>query len=471
MILHIHLHHALGKRQYRFEPGEQALIVGRAAGVHIQVPSAAVGREHCRLFLRDGRWWVQDLNSRLGTFLNGQKLPMDEAAKLRHGDVLRLGDEKISPVMQVRMEKAPAVAATAEVATITPPQEAEDLSADSPDAVAGFEQDDVVVDAQLTRAAHRSNSGGKYYVPASAAMSLTMRLTAVLFVTAVVGGLFLVFYKLRDRIAQTRQAPITRVEIIERPPIILQPTTRVVQRGTTGRVFETVRVAQPPATSPAPAPSAPAAENTVAAPAGNQIDPPNPAALQPPPAAAEPTQNPQPDPPAANGFLHAPAVDDIEEGWAEVLEAHELSTPAAAIILYHDFRAGHPESKNLKQLDQFTDDALEQLWLERYIGLYRQHTEAEAEMQKIARQWPVLPPGEQKKQLAIQRERLTVQVAQIQTQIQRDLGVAPAMLNAAAAPTAQQLLAGRNAAVAGQWKQQVLQSLVRTRGVLPWKSN
>ena len=41
---------------------------------------------------KDGKYWIQDLNSTNGTFLNGGRLGINEKARLRPGDSVGFAD-------------------------------------------------------------------------------------------------------------------------------------------------------------------------------------------------------------------------------------------------------------------------------------------------------------------------------------------------------------------------------------------
>ena len=71
-----------------FDPG--SLVIGRKAGVDIVVDDASVSRRHARLFEKDGAWFVEDLQSRNGSRLNGQ--PVSAPVAIKSGDLIRLGD-------------------------------------------------------------------------------------------------------------------------------------------------------------------------------------------------------------------------------------------------------------------------------------------------------------------------------------------------------------------------------------------
>jgi hypothetical protein len=72
-----------------FDLGDE-LTVGRAPGCGVSVPSDTfVSQVHARVFRRDGAWWVEDLGSTNGTFVNDHKV--SAPAPLHPGDRLKVG--------------------------------------------------------------------------------------------------------------------------------------------------------------------------------------------------------------------------------------------------------------------------------------------------------------------------------------------------------------------------------------------
>lgn len=98
--------HASG-RTFPFR-GKSMLVgrVDRAAGVASVVlgvdlteleerDARSVSRRHAQIFLRDGRYWLQDLKSTNGTTVNGRVLLPEARHPLTHGDQVQFGDVKV----------------------------------------------------------------------------------------------------------------------------------------------------------------------------------------------------------------------------------------------------------------------------------------------------------------------------------------------------------------------------------------
>ncbi len=74
----------------------ESLVIGRKAGADIVVDDVSVSRRHARLFAAKGEWFVEDLQSRNGSRLNG--LPITAAVGVKGGDVLQVGDTRLRVV-------------------------------------------------------------------------------------------------------------------------------------------------------------------------------------------------------------------------------------------------------------------------------------------------------------------------------------------------------------------------------------
>ena len=63
--------------------------IGRSSKADLVLSDALLSREHARIFLEGGTWFLEDLHSRNGTRLNGKQITGPEA--LGSGDVMSLG--------------------------------------------------------------------------------------------------------------------------------------------------------------------------------------------------------------------------------------------------------------------------------------------------------------------------------------------------------------------------------------------
>ena len=67
----------------------EELTVGRAGGCQITLDDTYVSQLHARVFRRDGQFYVEDLGSTNGTYLNRKKVTAPIA--IRRGDRLQIG--------------------------------------------------------------------------------------------------------------------------------------------------------------------------------------------------------------------------------------------------------------------------------------------------------------------------------------------------------------------------------------------
>ena len=73
---------------FELRPG---MVVGRRQSSDIWLNDTYMSSEHARLTLYEGRWWVADLGSTNGTFVNGTRIerptPLTPGAEVRFGRI------------------------------------------------------------------------------------------------------------------------------------------------------------------------------------------------------------------------------------------------------------------------------------------------------------------------------------------------------------------------------------------------
>ncbi len=64
-------------------------LIGRSPGCQIQIEDPAVSKQHARLYTSEGKWFIEDLNSSNGTYLNSHSIQKPKS--LKPNDVIRVG--------------------------------------------------------------------------------------------------------------------------------------------------------------------------------------------------------------------------------------------------------------------------------------------------------------------------------------------------------------------------------------------
>ena len=70
-------------------PLKETVQIGRADACHVQIDDRYASQFHARLYPRNGSWYVEDLGSTNGTYLNRQRV--SGSAEVHAGDVVRIG--------------------------------------------------------------------------------------------------------------------------------------------------------------------------------------------------------------------------------------------------------------------------------------------------------------------------------------------------------------------------------------------
>lgn len=78
----------------RYELGATTCVMGRHPECNIVIDIGAVSRHHAQVVFEGGKFYIEDLNSRNGTFVNEQ--PISGKAVLTHGDRLRICDTTLT---------------------------------------------------------------------------------------------------------------------------------------------------------------------------------------------------------------------------------------------------------------------------------------------------------------------------------------------------------------------------------------
>ena len=69
------------------------VILGRAPDSHVRLNDSLVSARHARLRRRDGRWYIEDLNSTNGTLVNQQ--PLRGEKLIEYGDTIGIADVRL----------------------------------------------------------------------------------------------------------------------------------------------------------------------------------------------------------------------------------------------------------------------------------------------------------------------------------------------------------------------------------------
>ena len=84
------------EQTFRFTRAE--VMVGRERGCDCRLPDKTISARHARLAYHHSQWWVEDLGSKNGTYLNQERI--SQAVVVTEGDELRCGQV----VLQVSIE-------------------------------------------------------------------------------------------------------------------------------------------------------------------------------------------------------------------------------------------------------------------------------------------------------------------------------------------------------------------------------
>jgi Na+-transporting methylmalonyl-CoA/oxaloacetate decarboxylase gamma subunit len=80
----------------RITVNKNRFIVGKAQGVDYRINNNTVSRNHCRILMRGDEFYVEDLGSTNGTFIDGEQLSENVPTKITNGQKLTLSDENFT---------------------------------------------------------------------------------------------------------------------------------------------------------------------------------------------------------------------------------------------------------------------------------------------------------------------------------------------------------------------------------------
>src|SRR6185295_10722872 len=92
-----------------FEREIAAVLIGRHKnGLDIDLaPDMKVSRQHARILFENDEYWIEDLNSKQGTKVNGLKMPSKSRQRLWRNDVVVLGETSLKVDVPHEAEKTP----------------------------------------------------------------------------------------------------------------------------------------------------------------------------------------------------------------------------------------------------------------------------------------------------------------------------------------------------------------------------
>lgn len=78
--------------EFSFTLNSQEILMGRHISADLRFTDMSVSRYHALLTLEDGIWTITDLDSKSGTYVNGQKI---KQKKLRNNDEIKIGKKAL----------------------------------------------------------------------------------------------------------------------------------------------------------------------------------------------------------------------------------------------------------------------------------------------------------------------------------------------------------------------------------------
>lgn len=90
-----------GGRVQRYKIKNREMIIGRTQGkVDILTENISVGKVHCKILKEGNQYYIIDLDSKNGTYINGNRINPKEKSEIKHRDIIRLSTEEFLFVIE-----------------------------------------------------------------------------------------------------------------------------------------------------------------------------------------------------------------------------------------------------------------------------------------------------------------------------------------------------------------------------------
>lgn len=93
IIIHLRLSYKDKPDEDSFLIQQSDVLVGRDPNCKVHIPNETISAQHARIYLIDQNWWIQDLNSTNGTFLNDERI--EQPCILTNNDLVQVGNVKL----------------------------------------------------------------------------------------------------------------------------------------------------------------------------------------------------------------------------------------------------------------------------------------------------------------------------------------------------------------------------------------
>lgn len=93
-------------KELKFHFWQNEITIGRGSHCHISLPDEALSASHARLSFHHGQWWLEDIGSTNGTFLNKEKIILPTV--IITGDQIKCGNTIFSLRIDLLDDKFPA---------------------------------------------------------------------------------------------------------------------------------------------------------------------------------------------------------------------------------------------------------------------------------------------------------------------------------------------------------------------------